>query len=270
MAWSICAEPPFRMIAKAALKLAGARASVRARWDIGPRPQYLVGLVTAAEEARRQGISSFSAIEFGVAGGRGLLAMQSEAKAVGAEYGVTIKVFGFDAGAGLPDLIGDYRDHPDVWRPGDYPMNQDDLRAKLDGNTQLILGNVSETVSDFFTKRHAPPLGFISIDVDLYSSTRAALAIFTAEGRRMLWHVPMYIDDIDMVYTHSKGGELLAVNEFNQASQDLFIDEWRGVKNFRPFPEKPYLNRMFLAHDLSAISNVNLSRVAEVLPMSNS
>jgi len=215
-------------------------------------------------------MSSISAIEFGVAGGHGLLAMQKEAASVGDEFGVVIKVFGFDAGAGLPTLIGDYRDHPDIWQPGDYPMNQDALRGQLNGNTQLIIGNVSDTVADFFSQYKAPPLGFISIDVDLYSSTRDALGIFRAAGRQMLWHVPMYIDDIDMLYTHSKGGELLAVHEFNQTSQDVFIDEWRGVKNFRPFPEEPYLHRMYIAHDLTSISNASLSRAAEVLPMSRS
>src|ERR1035438_8618152 len=113
------AEPPFRQVAKKALKLMRAGPTTRSRWDISARPQYLLGLVTASEQAKRQGVSEISAIEFGVAGGYGLLAMQTEAEAVSKETGVSIQVIGFDLGTGLPSLLPDYRDHPDVWAAGD-------------------------------------------------------------------------------------------------------------------------------------------------------
>ena len=66
MAARLAAEPPFRHLTKAALKLVGAAPSLRARWDISKRPQYLLGLVTAARQARLQGAAGFCAIEFGV------------------------------------------------------------------------------------------------------------------------------------------------------------------------------------------------------------
>ena len=73
----------------------------------------------------KEGIPAISAIEFGVAGGSGLLALEREAAAVEAELGVAIKVYGFDNGpAGLPEFIGDHRDHPDKWRPGDFPLDE--------------------------------------------------------------------------------------------------------------------------------------------------
>jgi hypothetical protein len=207
------------------------------------------------------------AIEFGVAAGNGLLAMQREAEEITRETGVRVKVFGFDSGTGLPALVGDHRDHPDIWRVGDYPMNEAELRRKLHPCSTLILGDVEKTVSDFFLKYRPPPIGFVSVDLDLYSSTRAALRIFESKERSMLLHVPMYFDDVDMFYTHTCGGELLAIREFNEASKGVFIDRWRGIKSFRPFPEAPYLDRFFVAHDLNQISHIQLTRKTNELPI---
>ncbi|MGE3803669.1 MAG: hypothetical protein AB7K24_03235 [Gemmataceae bacterium] len=256
----IAKEPPFRRITKAALSMLNVRPSLRTVWDISQRPQYLLGLVTAARQARLQGETAFSAIEFGVAGGVGFLSMQRDAEAVSKETGISIRLFGFDTGTGLPESIGDHRDHPDIWQEGDYPMDQAKLRAKLSGNSTLVIGNVVDTVKHFFATYNPPPIGFVSIDLDLYSGSKAALGIFDAPGRQMLRHVAMYLDDIDMFYTHSNGGELLAVHEYNQRSTGVFIDVWRGVKSFRPFPDSPYLDRMYIAHDLNAISKAKTKR----------
>jgi hypothetical protein len=49
---------------------------------------------------------------------------------------------------------------------------------------------------------------------------------------------------------------LLAVEEFNAANDTVKIDQWRGISDDRAFPEKGWLKRMYLAHDLKAISNL--------------
>jgi hypothetical protein len=49
------------------------------------------------------------------------------------------------------------------------------LLAKLRPDTQLILGDVAATVSEF-VKRQSAPAGFVAFDLDLYSSTRAGAA----------------------------------------------------------------------------------------------
>jgi hypothetical protein len=264
----LAAEPPFRLVARAAMRYMKLAVRTRAQWELSPRPAYLLGLVTAAEQALRQREREFSAIEFGVAGGDGLVALQDEAESVERETGVKIKVYGFDAGAtGLPDFIGDYRDHPEEWRPGDYPMDEQRLRARLAARTTLILGNIAQTVPGFFVNHAPPPIGFVSVDVDLYSSTRDALRILTLPGSRMLWHVPMYFDDIDFLFNHRFAGELLAIDEFNDHSADVKIDRWYGVRNGRPFPERPFLDKLYVAHCLSAISQVVQSRPASVLPL---
>ena len=230
-------------------------------FELSARPHYLLGVLAGAEQAQRQGLSAMSVFEFGVAGGNGLVALQAEAEAVEQATGVQIKVYGFDMGAaGLPEFIGDYRDHPDVWQPGDYPMDEAKLRARLATRTTLVLGNVADTVASFFAEQRPPPVGFVSIDVDLYSSSCDALRIFTSPGSSMLWHVPVYFDDIDFLFNHRFAGELLAISEFNAGATDIKIDRWYGVGNGRPFPERHFLNKMYVAHDLRAGSDQRAPR----------
>lgn len=261
-------EPPFRVVARALLKRLRVSSRTRALWDISNRSPYLLGVVTAAEQARSQHVAEISILEFGVAGGDGLLALQHEAKAVEEEIGIGIKVYGFDMGAqGLPSFIGDYRDHPDAWQQGDYPMDEIALRARLSDRTTLILGNVRETVPRFFQDFDAPPIGFASFDLDLYSSTRDALRVFTLKETRMLWHVPLYFDDIEFLFNHRFAGELLAIDEFNTQNERVKIDRWYGVKIGRPFPERSFLDKLYVAHDLHAISGATLRRGIGRLPV---
>ncbi len=261
-------EPPFRIFVRAILKSFNPSIYTRALWELSSRPAYLLGLLTAAQQAKRQGIPEISAIEFGVAGGDGLLALQSEAQAVEQETGIRIKVYGFDMGAnGLPDFIGDYRDHPDVWQPGDYPMDEALLRSRLTERTTLIIGNVHETVPSFFKEYNPPPIGFVSIDVDLYSSARDALEIFTFAQDKMLWHAPVYFDDIEFVFNHRFAGELLAIDEFNDKNPKIKIDHWYGVAIGRPFPERSFLSKLYVAHSLSASCTKAQKRARSTLPL---
>lgn len=262
-------EPPFRILVRALLNRLNVSAKTRAVWELSKRPAYLLGVLTAAEQALKQRAPEISVIEFGVAGGDGLVALQSEAEAVERETGVRIKVYGFDAGSqGLPAFIGDYRDHPDAWLRGDYPMDEAALRSRLADRTTLILGKVGDTLPGFFRDFQPPPVGFVSFDLDLYSSTREALQIFSVPDKKMLRRVPLYFDDIEFIFNHRFAGELLAVEEFNEESSQVKIDKWYGVKIGRPFPERPFLDKLYVAHDLEAISKVVLQRDAAVLPLS--
>ena len=64
-------------------------ASIRTkdRWSASDRPQYLAGLLYAVDQARHEGREAIAAIEFGVADGHGLLALQVHAAAVERETG---------------------------------------------------------------------------------------------------------------------------------------------------------------------------------------
>jgi hypothetical protein len=252
-------EPPFRLLMWGLFHVFTPSVKTRAKWSVTPKHMYLLGVLAAAELAQEQKVPSISVIEFGVAGGTGLLALQQEAAAVEKELGVEIKVFGFDSRHGVPRLIGDYRDHPDARRIGDYPMDETALRARLSKCTTLILGDVAETVPKFFDTYNAPPIGFVSFHMDLYSATRDALRIFTLPNKRMLHQVPLCIG-LGNVFNHRFAGELLAIEEFNRDNSLVKIDRWYVAKRDSAFPERHYFDQLFVAHDLEAISKTTLDR----------
>jgi hypothetical protein len=257
----ISEEPPFRLLTYFLIKRFAKSIRSKNRWAAVDRPQYLAGVLAAADLARSSAIPEISVIEFGVAGGNGLVALESYAAAVEAETGVRIRVFGFDTGEGLPELCGDYRDHPDQWRVSDYKMDVERLRTRLNGRTSLVLGNIRDTVPQFVSAAH-PPIGFIACDVDLYSSATDVLRILCEPGSRLLRRVFMYLDDVDFQFNHRYAGELLAIEEFNQRNPLIKIDLWRGLKKDKVFPTQPWLERMYIAHDLDAINKTTLARAA--------
>jgi hypothetical protein len=262
------AEPPFRLIAREVIRRFGRKSATRALWDASERPPYLVGLVHAAQQARVQGVSHLCAVEFGVAGGRGLRILEREAAAVERDTGVTVTVVGFDAGSGLPAATsGDYRDHPDYWQPGDFPMDVEKLRASVGPRTQLVVGDIRETLPRWIVHTQPAPVGFVSFDLDYYSSTLAAFEIFVHPAKRMLHRVACYFDDIIAFVAHRDAGELLAIRTFNAQHQGaITIDRWHGIRQGRPF-DHPYLEQMFVAHDLEAISQTVLTRSARELTL---
>jgi hypothetical protein len=250
-------EPPLRTFVWAFFRVAPVSIRVKAAWCAANRPQYLVGVLEAADQARRQGISAVSVIEFGVASGQGLLILEACAKAIAEQTGVEVAVFGFDTGKGLPQPIGDHRDHPDLWQPGDFPMDEDKLRRQLSSRTTLVIGNVAETVPRFVAAAEHPPVGFAAIDLDLYSSTRDALQLLSSPDRHMLHRVALYFDDVIGLGHHSFAGERLAISEFNAANECVKIDRWYSLAHGNPFPEHAWLTKMYMAHDLEAISRDN-------------
>jgi len=255
----ILEEPPFRLLTYLVVKHFATSIRTIDRWGAVGRPHYLAGVLAAADQALRENVKEISVFEFGVAGGNGLVALQTYADAVERETEVKIRVFGFDTGVGLPEPSKDYRDHPDQWRVGDYEMDVPTLKRRLTRRTELRLGNIRETVPRFVSETN-PPMGFIACDVDLYSSTTEVLRLLSLPGKRMLRRVFMYFDDIDGVVNHRFAGELLAIQEFNDANRLVKIDAWRGVERERVFIDRPWLKKMFIAHDLEAINKAVLDR----------
>jgi hypothetical protein len=137
----------------------------RIRFDLEGRAPYAWGVLTAADLARFIGLSRITAIEFGVARGDGLIELCRIARLVSAETGVAIDVVGFDTGTGLP-TPRDYRDHPEIWGQGGFPMpDADGLRAQLPANARLVLGDIAETIGAFVQGLStAAPIGFCSFD----------------------------------------------------------------------------------------------------------
>jgi hypothetical protein len=264
-------EQPLRLFARKAVKYFSSDVRLHALWDASDRPHYLLGVLRAADQALESGVPEISVAEFGVAGGAGLLCLQTCAERVEAATGIKIKVLGFDTGEGLPKGTGDHRDHPELWTPGDFPMVWDKLRPLLAERTQLVLGDVGETLPGFVSTQLQAPLGFMAVDVDFYSSTRDALKILSLPERKTLIRTVIYLDDVETLVYHRFAGELLAVEEFNQLNPGVKIDRWRGVRGGRPFHEAVWLDRMYVAYDLEAIDRIghNLKRNKHILDLTN-
>ena len=254
-------EQPFRVFTREALKYLPTSAATKAKWELTTRPAYLLGVLEGARQAQREKITRITVIEFGVAGGTGLLELERISKLVEKETGVNIEVVGFDMGPdGLPELCGDHKDHPDKWQAGDYPMDFQALLPKIDkSRTKIVLGNVKNTVSSLYGYCNSMShVGFVAFDLDLYSSTVDAMEIF---HRNTLLHVPLYFDDIEYLISYKEAGELKAIEDFNKRYvNDYFIDKWYGVKEGRPFPERGFLDKMYVFHDCSRISKTTIKR----------
>ncbi len=269
--YHLAKEPPFRLFARKAVKYFSSDVRQHSLWDASDRPHYLLGVLRAADQAKESGVAEISVAEFGVAGGAGLLCLQDCAERVEAATGIKIRVLGFDTGQGLPKGTGDYRDHPEIWTPGDFPMEWDKLRPLLAPRTELVLGDVGETLAEFVSNGLKAPLGFISIDVDFYSSTRDALKILSLPNRKTLIRTVIYLDVVETMLYQRFAGELLAVVDFNLANPGVKIDRWRGIRALRPFHESLWLDRMYVAYDLEAIDRIghNHRREKHILDLSN-
>ncbi len=218
---------------------------------------YGYPLLHSAWLAKKLGYSRIAAIEFGVAGGNGLVAMERHDEWVRKETGVEVVVYGFDTGAGMPQPQ-DARDMPYLWQAGYFAMDEKKLRARLT-NAKLQLGEVKDTVDSFFDRENPPPIGFISFDLDYYSSTVAALRILDADPRYYLPRIACYFDDLagGMMDAYSEySGELLAIREFNASHPDVKISQVPGLRlhgNSLPaqWQEKMYITHRFTHPDYS-------------------
>ena len=202
--------------------------------DALPRPHYAYGTYHAARQAKALGLSAISVIEFGVAAGSGLIELEKVARQVSSELDIDIQVYGFDTAVGMPEALG-YKDLPYVWEKGYFQMDVEKLQSKLSGS-QLILGDVAETVTSFVETHQPAPIGFISFDLDYYSSTVDAFALWDQGSKNFLPRVYCYFDDClgDDGELHSKfTGELLAIEEFNQAHESIKIAQINGFRHKR-------------------------------------
>src|SRR5215831_11062434 len=68
----------------------------RSRFQGIERPAYYYCVYQGALLAKRLGHDSISVIEFGVAGGNGLLNLEMHAEKINEELGIKIEIYGFD------------------------------------------------------------------------------------------------------------------------------------------------------------------------------
>jgi hypothetical protein len=214
---------PFRTIFAVLLRKLGI-GSFEFRLALGTleRPHYAFVVYNAAKLAKKLGHPRISVLEYGVAGGCGLLVLEKYAAEVEQLLHVKIDVYGFDAGGGLPPPK-DYRDLPYHWKTGMFRMDETKLRRQLRRAT-LVVGNIEETSRTFFQQFNPAPIGAVIHDFDFYSSTKTALEMLLAGPTHYLPRVFGYFDDTIGTETevyNDYTGERLAINEFNQENCDV-------------------------------------------------
>lgn len=240
---------PGRIVLAALRRLPFGSYELRCALDLYPRPHYAYGVQQAAVLAQRLGVPRISVVEFGVAGGQGLVELDRMARLATEATGVTINIYGFDRGVGLPKP-SDFRDLPYIWREGDFTMDVAALRTKVPA-AQLVLGDIETTVPRFLESKQVPPIGFISIDVDYYSSSAAALKLFRGGPECFLPRVFCYLDDTvgddDQIIHNEYVGELRAVAEFNETSANTKLAAVNGLSAKRPIAA-PWNDLIYVAH----------------------
>lgn len=227
-------------------------------FDLVLRQHHAWALLHSADRARSAGITELTALEFGVASGAGLLNMCRISDAVERETGVRCRIVGFDTGQGMPPPV-DFRDHPELYQAGDFPMDATALSQRLPPRGSLALGPIGETLREFMkTLRPSVPIGFVSLDVDYYSSAKDALCVFDGPGDCYLPAVPMYVDDLALETHNSWAGELLAIREYNEASQSRKIERPRFLRASRLFKNAAWIDHMYMVHVLDHPVRVSL------------
>ncbi|MEU3297050.1 hypothetical protein ABZ722_32510 [Streptomyces longwoodensis] len=223
--------------------------SLRYSFGLVDRPMYAYGVRKAAELARSLGHDGVTVLEFGVGEGGGLKALSRHARRYSRSAGIDVHVFGFDTGHGLP-ASADYRDVPYMWTQGQYRLRPNELLTRLAGSAQLVLGDVAKTVPEFLLAQadHLArnPVGFVSFDLDYYSSTTSALTLFReAEDAAVLPRVTSYFDDILSIIEAT--GELAAITEFNRTEKKGFLGRVNALRSHLPF-DPAWADQIFEYH----------------------
>lgn len=233
------------------------------------RPNYAVGLFVACSVARFFGIKEFWALEFGVAEGHGLRLLRDHASMLSRHFGLAIHVAGLDLGSGLPRPHG-ARDHPEIWTEGDFSMaNREQLTSEFGEN--LILGPIAETAPMLVGRVTSDrPVGFMAIDVDFYTSTRDTLnTVGHFDADLLLPVVSIYFDDIyggarriGGLLRCPKAGQLLAIDEFNVATESRCIAPTYPLLERYPVSRFNWVSRMYSLHVLDSARRQSGSRSA--------
>jgi hypothetical protein len=242
---------------------------MRVAYDLVIRHNNAYSILAAADLARELGIRALTLVEFGVATGAGLLNMCAIARRVTRETGVEFRVVGFDSGKGMP-APQSYRDHPEIYQQGDFPMDEAALRRVLPDNATLVLGELRETVPAFLRTLGAEaPIGYAVLDVDYYSSSRDALALFDGRPEQYLPRTLVYLDDVEHPSHNSWCGERRAVLEFNEAHDLRKMEQHAFLRSYRIFRNARWIDHMLTVHVLDHPSRSTLVQPRRTTVLTN-
>jgi hypothetical protein len=183
-----------------------------------PRPHYALGILMAAHQAYKLGYEKISIIEFGCFNLDGLIDMEQHVKDIKEFINIEFDIFGFDYGKGLPKMKFHEADRMQEWDIGDYRFeNKENLNSLK--NAKIIWGNVNKTVKKFIkeTDLTKAPIGFISNDLDYYTSTYKSFDLLKTKPSNFIARPILYFDDF---FRSSKyEGEYLAIEMFNKKNK---------------------------------------------------
>ncbi len=212
-----------------------------------PRPTYAYTAICAAETAVRLGYEEVSWIEFGVAGGAGLIHLEEIKTHVEKVLPIRVRIVGFDMGSGLPTPV-DYRDLPYAWKRGFYEMDIPLLKSRLT-SAELVISPIADTLPAFVSNGSpTAPIGMISFDLDYYSSTVEAFKIFDLAPDSILPRVFCNMDDVigsGEVFSDFTGARL-AIREFNTLSDTRKLS---ACYDFAQFAYERWQEKVMVYHD---------------------
>lgn len=213
-------------------------------------PHLAYCMLNAAIQAKGLGIMKISAIEFGVFCGDSLNLIEKYAKEIEKLTGVSFNTYGFDIISGLP-AASNYKDQIYFWPKGDFETDMDRLKKNIK-TSKLILGDIKKTLPNFIEKYNPPPIGFISFDLDYYTSTMSAFEIFNFPYSNFLPRVECYMDDISSLNQLSAckaTGVLKAIQDFNEKKDvSKKICKKELVSQFRRY-YSPWNEKIYVYHD---------------------
>lgn len=217
-------------------------------FDLVVRPQYAFGILNSAQIAKSLGFKKVTLIEFGVGSGAGLMNMIELARKTKKATGIDFQIVGFDTGAGMPKAK-DFRDHPDLYSQGDFPMEWEKLSLALQGEAQIFIGEIKNSLEKFIAALSPDaPIGFVSLDVDYYSSAVDALNLFKVLPQYFLPTTHIHVDDIQLEPHNSLCGELRAIKEFNASQKERILERHSFFENRRIFRNATWLKHMYQLH----------------------
>ena len=216
------------------------------------KPYLAYCMLNAAIQAKGLGIMKISAIEFGVCSGASLTYIEKYSKEIEKLTGVSFNTYGFDIMSGLPKTSIDYKNQLYFWPQGAFKTDLEKLRKNIKTST-LVIGDIKDTVKTFFDDYEPPVIGFISFDLDYYTSTLSAFEIFNFSQSNYLPRVECYMDDVSSFneLSASKGtGVLRAIEEFNEKENNKKIYKKELVSQFRRFKES-WNEKIYVFHDFN-------------------
>lgn len=217
------------------------------KYDLVPREAYACGILASADYALENNVKKVAIIEFGIAAWNGLLNMCYIADKVSKLTGVEFLILGFDTVMGMPPPT-DYKDHPEKYFTGDLPpIDSQKLVDSLPVNSRLILGNINDSIKDFVQYCKCP-IGFVSVDVDYYTSTADCLNVFNLPSDNYLPYVFTYFDDVYNIDHNDFCGKLLAISEFNLNNEYRKITKATLLNSSRIFRRSPWTHQIYLTH----------------------